>query len=225
MADRSFTRRVKNVLGYRVHADVERDEALAALRRAPLRGAARWRGRSGPLGGGPAAADADLEWEFHVDGHRQAGASTGARLVADIVLALNALAIPEWHGVVCHAGGVARDGSGVMLPAEPESGKTTLTAGLVRHGFDYLTDEGVAFRPGTNIVEPYPKPLSIDVGSWPLFPEFEPSGRARYRRVQGDAVAGAAGRGPSWCYRLPVSGAAGRLPEVLGGRGYGACSR
>jgi hypothetical protein len=45
---------------------------------------------------------------------------------------------------------------------------------LVRAGFRYLTDEAVAFVPGTTMIEPFPKPLSIDRGSWFLFPELEP---------------------------------------------------
>ena len=50
-----------------------------------------------------------------------------------------------------------------------ESGKTTLTAGLVRAGFDYLSDEAVAFDWDTLDIVPYAKPLSIDglVGAVP----------------------------------------------------------
>jgi hypothetical protein len=55
-----------------------------------------------------------------------------------------------------------------------ESGKTTLTTGLVRAGFGYLTDEAVSFDWETGVIEPFPKPLSIDEGSWFLFPELEP---------------------------------------------------
>ncbi len=92
----------------------------------------------------------------------------------EVVHTLNAVAIERWDGVVCHAGGVARDGVGIVLPADMESGKSTLTAGLVRAGFDYLSDEGIAFHPDTNLIQPYPKPLSLDPGSWFLFPELEP---------------------------------------------------
>ena len=73
-----------------------------------------------------------------------------------------------------HAGGVERDGVGFVFPARMESGKTTLTAGLVRTGFRYLTDEAVAFDWETGEIEPFPKPLSIDEGSWFLFPEIVP---------------------------------------------------
>ena len=55
-----------------------------------------------------------------------------------------------------------------------ESGKTTLTTGLVAPGYSYLTDEAVAFDWETGEIEPFPKPLSIDPGSQFLFPELAP---------------------------------------------------
>jgi hypothetical protein len=113
-------------------------------------------------------------WELVIDGNRHAAVATLARLVPQLVQTLNAFAVPSWHGVACHAGGVARGDAAIVLPANMEWGKTTLTAGLVRAGFSYLTDEAVAFVPGTTTIEPFPKPLSIDRGSWFLFPELEP---------------------------------------------------
>jgi hypothetical protein len=100
--------------------------------------------------------------------------SIGA-LAGSFVHHLNREAITAEYGVMCHAGAVARHGVGVILPADPESGKTTLTAGLVRAGFSYLTDEAALVDPTTNTIEPYPKPLSIDSGSHQLFPELEPA--------------------------------------------------
>jgi len=113
-------------------------------------------------------------WELMVGEECQSRAESAERLVHDVVHQLNAIAIPGWDGVVCHAGGVTRGALGVVLPADMESGKTTLTAGLVRAGFGYLTDEGVAFHRGGRLIEPYAKPLSIDPGSQFLFPELEP---------------------------------------------------
>jgi hypothetical protein len=98
-----------------------------------------------------------------------------ADLVTSFVHFVNRKAIAADYAVMCHAGGVERDGVGVVLPAHTESGKTTLTAGLVRAGFSYLSDEAVAFDPVTHVIEPYPKPLSIDAGSHHLFPELEPT--------------------------------------------------
>jgi hypothetical protein len=62
----------------------------------------------------------------------------------------------------------------VLLPAPAESGKTTLTAGLVRRGLDYVTDEAVGIDPRSLAVVPYSKPLSVDPGSWEVLADFEP---------------------------------------------------
>ena len=119
------------------------------------------------------ASDED-RWVFAIDGEERVRADHPEELVAPMVQTLNTEAIGAWPGSVCHAGGVSLDGRAVVLPADPESGKTTLTAGLVRAGFAYVSDEGVAFDVGTTRIEPYPKPLSLDRGSWALFPELEP---------------------------------------------------
>jgi len=51
-----------------------------------------------------------------------------------------------------HAGAVALDGRGVLLPAPPDSGKTTLTAALTRSGFSYLSDEVAPIDPETALL-------------------------------------------------------------------------
>ena len=77
---------------------------------------------------------------------------------------------------VVHAAAAVRDGMTVLLPAAPERGKTTTVAGLVhRAGFGYLTDEAVAIEPPTLIPRPYPKPLSIDRGSWEVLADLRPA--------------------------------------------------
>jgi hypothetical protein len=95
-------------------------------------------------------------------------------LVANVVTHVNRSAAAAAEHVLVHAGGVERDGAAVMLPANMERGKTTLTTGLVRAGFRYVSDEAVAIRRDTLDVVPYPKPMSLDPGSWALFPEYEP---------------------------------------------------
>jgi hypothetical protein len=116
-------------------------------------------------------------FEVAVDGGDEivAQSSSVGVLVTNFVHHVNRKAISADYGVMAHAGGVERDGIGVVLPADPESGKTTLTAGLVRAGFAYLTDEAVTFDATTGLIEPFPKPLSVDAGSQHLFPELEPA--------------------------------------------------
>ena len=56
--------------------------------------------------------------------------------------ALNLWAVRESRRYyVFHAGGVARNDRGILLPAPSGGGKSTLTAALIRRGFDLLSDE------------------------------------------------------------------------------------
>ena len=100
---------------------------------------------------------------------------SGSELASSVVSTINTAAIGIDYAVMLHAGAVARDGIVYVFPAHTESGKTTLTAGLVRAGFDYVSDEAVAIGWESGIVEPYPKPLSIDEGSQHLFAELRPA--------------------------------------------------
>ncbi len=77
--------------------------------------------------------------------------------------------------VLLHASAAVRCGMTVILPADQESGKTTTVAGLLREGFEYVTDEAVAIRPEDCAIEPFPKSLSLDAGSWSLFPDCRPT--------------------------------------------------
>jgi hypothetical protein len=96
------------------------------------------------------------------------------RVTGTAVHALTHRLIHSCDALGIHAGGVVQNGIGVALPADMESGKSTLTAGLVRAGFDYLSDEAVLLDWETLTVIPFPKPISLDPGSWHLFPELEP---------------------------------------------------
>jgi hypothetical protein len=94
--------------------------------------------------------------------------------VGSFVQWLNQQVTDPDYAVMSHAGAVSCGGVACVFPAHMESGKTTLTTGLVRAGFEYVTDEAVAFDLATGEIEPYPKPLSIDPGSQFLFRELEP---------------------------------------------------
>jgi len=62
--------------------------------------------------------------------------------------------------IFVHAGAVAHNGRGLLVPGESFSGKSTMTAALIRAGATYYSDD---FSPldGDGRVHPYPKPLSI----------------------------------------------------------------
>lgn len=108
------------------------------------------------------------------DGVIEASGTTVATFGQSLVQWINRHAADPDYAVMSHAGGIERGGVACVLPADPESGKTTLTTGLVRAGFSYLTDEAVSFDHETGEIEPFPKPLSIDHGSQRLFPELRP---------------------------------------------------
>jgi hypothetical protein len=73
--------------------------------------------------------------------------------------------IDRGEHLILHAGGVQKAGVTVALPAPMESGKTTTTAGLLRAGYGYLTDEALVIDRTTWQITPYPKPLSLDMRS------------------------------------------------------------
>jgi hypothetical protein len=104
--------------------------------------------------------------------------------------------------VLLHAAAAAWGNTGIILPGPQNSGKTTLVAGLVKGGFRYLTDEATPIEPSSLSLYPYPKPLSLDPGSWQVHADLEPdidTVTARYlrdqwqvapERIRADAVSG-----------------------------------
>jgi biotin carboxyl carrier protein len=72
--------------------------------------------------------------------------------------------------IAVHAGAVSSHGRGLILPAPPDSGKTTLVAALTRAGFSYLSDEVALIDPATGLLHPLPRPLAMDNGSLDAIP-------------------------------------------------------
>ncbi len=79
--------------------------------------------------------------------------------------------------VILHAAGVSWKGHSIVFPALGGSGKTTLTAALIKHGFDYINDDVIPLIRDTGELVHLPISLSIKSGSWPLlqslYPELE----------------------------------------------------
>ncbi len=108
------------------------------------------------------------------DGERVASGRRAHDLVPPLAWHINRVVIDRSasrHHLM-HASAVTRAGQTVVLPADMESGKTTTAAGLLRAGYGYVTDEAVAVDTATGLVHPFPKRLSVDPGSWPLFPDL-----------------------------------------------------
>jgi hypothetical protein len=115
-------------------------------------------------------------YSLHFQGERLLSGSSAASLFHYLLWDINSRVMSEsTRYLLVHAAGAELNGHGIIMPAEMESGKTTLVAGLIRAGLRYLTDEAVAIDPVTLLIQPFPKPLTIDQGSWPVLPDLEPT--------------------------------------------------
>ena len=60
-----------------------------------------------------------------------------------------------------HSAVLERNGRALILPAPPGSGKSTLCASLLLNGWRLLSDEMTLLDPGTGLVTPFPRPVSL----------------------------------------------------------------
>lgn len=79
--------------------------------------------------------------------------------------------------LLIHAAGAATEQGAVVLPGDMNAGKTTLVAGLVLDGLQFLTDELVALNLSNGLIDPYPRPLNIGFGSWEVLSALRPADR------------------------------------------------
>jgi len=73
-----------------------------------------------------------------------------------------------------HAAALARDGCGVLCPAQSGQGKTTITLSLLRHGWSALSDDTVLLRATDNqvVAHPFRRSLCVDPGAADHFSEL-----------------------------------------------------
>jgi len=83
-----------------------------------------------------------------------------------------------------HAAVLERDGCGLVLPAPPGSGKSTLCAALASRGWRLLSDELTLVRPADLALVPVPRPVSLKNASIDVVRAWAP------QAVLGPAVAG-----------------------------------
>ena len=60
-----------------------------------------------------------------------------------------------------HAGAVSWDDGGIIFPASPRMGKTTLVVKLVSLGFKFLSDEVACLDSNRGVLEPFPRKINI----------------------------------------------------------------
>jgi hypothetical protein len=168
------TTHVHDALGFRFRVRSNNDvvarwagETFASLRDEP-------RGQESTYSVIDRGVDQRLRFALYRDERRISLTRTLSRLGYSLLSDVNACAVraASRAHVVFHAAMAERDGVGVLLPAPMESGKTTTVTGLVRSGYRYLTDEAAAVSTDGLQVTAFPKALSIDRGSWDVFPDL-----------------------------------------------------
>jgi HprK-related kinase A len=118
----------------------------------------------------------DERYGLYVEGEHVLWTSSPGSVIENLLWQINSRVVSESTGyLLLHAAAAELGGRAVVLPAASGSGKSTLVAGLLRSGCRYLTDEAVAIHPATGLIHPFPKPLSIKSGSWPVLSELQPS--------------------------------------------------
>jgi hypothetical protein len=132
-----------------------------------------------------------------------------ATMLAAVDAAVNAAAVEALSCgyVLIHAGAVAISDAGVLLPAPPGRGKTTLVAGLLASGSQYLSDEVGVLDPATLQVLPFAKCLSMKRGGMRALASVDQGLARRGRRVR-------SGRETIW-YLAPPADAWPARPVTL----------
>ena len=105
-------------------------------------------------------------WVVLRDGQALVRGSVAATILEFVLWDVNRSAVASAHGLFSvHAAAASWRGRGILLPAPPDSGKSTLVAGLTRAGCAYLTDEAALIDPETAIVHPFPRSLWLERAS------------------------------------------------------------
>jgi hypothetical protein len=124
-------------------------------------------------------ADALAWWSEPLRSREPAAAVYDASVVVDeatirlLPAHLNRLAARSDALVTLHAAGVVVGDRVVVLAGAPGAGKSTLATALVAHGYGYLSDEVVGLALAGGGVAGYPKRITLERGSWELFPSLE----------------------------------------------------
>jgi len=108
--------------------------------------------------------DEDGEYFAYQDCARLARGVSREEASAAVVAGLNRAAVEQCTHFAVHSGVAAWPRGMVAIPAESGQGKTTLTASLVRLGFQYASDEALVFDAGGDVL-PYPKPFALSTWS------------------------------------------------------------
>lgn len=90
--------------------------------------------------------------------------------------------------LILHAAVMERDGSALIMPGPPGSGKSTLCAGLVSRGWRLLSDELTLIDPEDRCVVPIARPVSLKNASLEVIRAFVPG--AIFNEITHDTAKG-----------------------------------
>ena len=90
-----------------------------------------------------------------------------------------------------HAAVLERGGRALVLPAPSGSGKSTLCAGLAFRGWRLLSDELALIDPGTAMISPLPRPVSLKNASIEVIRRFAP--QAQFGNIVHETLKGTVG--------------------------------
>lgn len=141
-----------------------------------------------------ASRDDDGRFSLYLDDVCIQRVESPASMVDFVLADVTTRALEHADGfLVIHAAAASFRGRGFVLPAPPDSGKTTLVAGLTRAGFDYLSDEAALIDLQTGLLHPFPRPLMMDAGSVAALGDLGPrlaAADAEFMRFRYHALAG-----------------------------------
>jgi HprK-related kinase A len=122
--------------------------------------------------------------------------------------------------LLLHAGAVEKGGRGIVLPALPGSGKSTLVAALCARGYRLLSDEFGAVRMADAMLLPLLKPIALKDASIAVIRRFDPAaalGPVFARTRKGDVAHVAPPAGSAARRREPAAPALVIFPQFAAG--------
>jgi hypothetical protein len=126
-------------------------------------------------------------FELLVDGETIQRPPSPGSMLDWLIIDMTTNAVTNTADLVCvHASAAALDGRAIVLPAPPEHGKSTTVAGLVRAGWDLLTDEAALIDPRDDLLHPFPRPMMLSemsIAALPGLADSLPASYEAFRRL------------------------------------------
>ena len=163
-------------------------------------------------------------FELLVDGGSIQRPPSAGSMLEWIIADMTTEAVTQTADLVCvHASAAALDGRAIVLPAPAGHGKSTTVVGLVRAGWDLLTDEAALFDLRDDLLHPFPRPMALSDASMAVLPGLADSLPASYevfRRLDHHLTAddirpGALGSPAKVAFVVFPSYAPGRTTELV----------